>query len=68
VQTDVDSRLALIQTLIPLGLKAVAEALEAKVIALGGERYGRTGGQPGVVRWNRQQGSVYLMDQKVSVR
>lgn len=36
-------RVALIQALIPLGLKAVAEALEAEVTNLAGERYSRTG-------------------------
>ena len=65
---DVDSTVALIQALIPLGLKAVGEALAAEVIALAGERYRRTGGQPGLVRWSRQQGSVYLADQKLPIR
>ncbi|MCI0427221.1 MAG: hypothetical protein L0Z46_04310 [Nitrospiraceae bacterium] len=46
----------------------MAEALKAEVTALAGERYSRTGGEPGVVRRSRQQVSVYLMDQKVSVR
>lgn len=53
---------ALIQALIPLGLRAVGEALEAEVTALAGPRYDR--GSP-VVRWGRQRGSVYLADQKV---
>jgi len=34
---SVDAKVALIQELIPLGLEAVAEALEAEVIALAGE-------------------------------
>jgi hypothetical protein len=34
---DVDSTVALIQTLIPLGLKAVGEALNDEVTALAGE-------------------------------
>jgi hypothetical protein len=59
---------ALTQALIPLGLKAVAEELEAEVTDLGGEWYSRTGRQPGVVWWSRQEGSVYLLDQKVPVR
>ena len=42
---DVDSTVALIQALIPVGLKAVAETLEAEVVALAGEWYRRTGGQ-----------------------
>ena len=61
-------RVALIHALIPLGLKAVAEALEAEVTDLAGERYSRTGRQPWVVRWSQQEGSVYLLDQKVPVR
>jgi len=64
---DPDAKLALIQALIPLGLHAVAEALQQEVIALAGNRYSRTGGLPGVVRWSRQRGSVYLGDQKVAV-
>ncbi len=59
---DVDSKVALIQELIPLGLEAVAEALEAEVTALAGEWYRRSGGRPGTVRWCRQRGSVYLLD------
>ncbi|HEV8328581.1 MAG TPA: hypothetical protein VGQ08_13960 [Nitrospiraceae bacterium] len=39
--------MALIQALIPLGLKAVADALEAEVIGLGGEQYSQTGGSQG---------------------
>ncbi len=62
---DQDSLIALIQALIPLGLQAVPEALEKEVTALAGTRYSRTGGQPGVVRWSAQPGSVYLLDQKL---
>jgi len=58
---------ALIQALIPLGLHAVGEALEAEVGALAGARYRRTGGRPGVVRWGQQPGFVYLADQKLPV-
>jgi hypothetical protein len=64
---EVESRVALIQSLIPLGLQAVADALEAEVVALAGERYRREGGQPGVVRWSREQGSIYLLDQKLLI-
>ena len=59
----VDSTVALIL----LGLKAVAQALEAEVTALPGERYRRTGGQPGLVRWSQERGSVYLADQKLPI-
>jgi len=61
---EIDSTVALIQALIPLGLQAVGEALETEVVALAGARYRRTGGRPGVVRWGQHPGSVYLADQK----
>ncbi len=47
---DVDSTVALIQALIPLGLKAVAEALGAEVTAPSWGGYSRTGGKPGLLR------------------
>lgn len=62
-----NSRVELIQALIPLGLAAVAEALAEDVTTLAGARYARTGGQPTLVRWGQQPGSVYLADQKVPV-
>jgi hypothetical protein len=67
VPESVDSTVALIQALIPLGLTAVAEALKAEVTTLAGEWYSRTGGHPGVVRWCQQRGSVYLLDQKLPI-
>ncbi|HEV2718052.1 MAG TPA: transposase, partial [Terriglobales bacterium] len=48
-------------------LQAVGEALEAEVTALAGERYRRLGGEPGIVRWGAQRGSVYLLDQKLPI-
>lgn len=59
--------LAMIQALIPLGLRAVAEALQAEVTALAGARYAHGDGRPGVVRWGQQAGSIYLADQKLPV-
>ncbi|MEK7223750.1 MAG: transposase [Pseudomonadota bacterium] len=64
---EIDSTVALIQALIPLGLQAVGEALDAAVAAVAGTRYCRTGGCPSVVRWGQQPGSVYLADQKLPV-
>ena len=64
---EIETTVALIQALIPLGLHAVGEALEAEVVALAGDRYRRTGGRPGVVRWGQQPGSVYLADQKLPI-
>jgi len=60
-----DAKVALIQALIPLGLRAAGEALVAEVTRLAGQKHSRTGGVPGYVRWGRQQGSIYLLDQKL---
>jgi len=62
---DLNAKVALIQALIPLGLQAVQDLLEEEVTQLAGPRYARTGGQPGLVRWSQQGGSVYLADQKL---
>ena len=58
---------ALIQSLIPLGLQAVADALRAEVEALAGPRYSHADAHPDHVRWGSQRGSVYLADQKLAV-
>jgi transposase-like protein len=63
-----DSHLALIQALIPLGLAAVAEALQSEVAQLAGARYGRKGSQTPYRRWGQQPGSVMLQDQKLAVQ
>jgi transposase-like protein len=59
--------LAVIQALIPLGLRAVEEALVAEVTALAGPRYARHDDTPAVVRWGAQPGSIYLADQKLPI-
>lgn len=59
--------IAMIQALIPLGLRAVHEALQAEVTALAGERYERGDAHPDIVRWGKQKGSVFLADQKLSL-
>jgi hypothetical protein len=41
---EIETKVALIQALIPLGLQAIGEALDAEVTALAGTRYCRTGG------------------------
>jgi hypothetical protein len=55
---EIDRTVALIQALIPLGLQAVGEALDAEVTAWAGTRYCRTGGRPGVVRSPRKQSPI----------
>jgi putative transposase len=59
--------LAMIQALIPLGLKAVEQALVAEVSALAGPRYGRDDAQPEIVRWGKPAGSIFLADQKLAI-
>ena len=59
--------LVMIQALIPLGLNAVEEALQAEVLALAGVRYAHDDGPSGVVRWGKQAGSIYLADQKLPI-
>jgi transposase-like protein len=63
----VETRVSLIQALIPLGLEAVSDLLQQDVIELAGARYERGTGLPGHVRWGEQTGWVYLGDQKVNV-
>ena len=65
--STLDTRIALIQALIPLGLDAVAEELQNEVTRLAGQRYTRKEGQNPNRRWGSQQGSVYLADQKVPI-
>jgi putative transposase len=60
-----ESRLAMIQALIPLGLKAVEEELQGEVRELVGERYERGNGV--VKRWGANPGSVFVGDQKLRV-
>lgn len=65
---DGTAMLAMIQALIPLGLKAVEEALSQEVTALAGARYAHEDTGSSVVRWGAQRGSVYVADQKLPVR
>ena len=61
-----DSRVELIQMLIPLGLQAVEEELQAEVARLVGARYSRA--QAEQKRWGSNPGSVFLGTQKVAIR
>lgn len=65
---ELSGRVEMIQALIPLGLKAVEEELQAAVTELVGPRYRRGPEDRRYYRWGREQGSVYLADQKVPVR
>jgi transposase-like protein len=63
----IDTKVTLIQALIPLGLLHVEETLKQEVEQLAGARYAREGGEPGVVRYGKQPGSIYLADQKLGI-
>ncbi|MFT5206585.1 MAG: putative transposase [Candidatus Omnitrophota bacterium] len=62
---EFDIKMMVIQELIPLGLKAVAEELQNNVSELVGKRYERGSDN---VRWGKQNGSVYLRDQKFPIK
>ena len=62
---SVDDRsvaVSLIQALIPLGLRAVEDALQQEVVALAGARYAHADGHRGIARWGSQAGSIFLLD------
>lgn len=61
---DINGKAELIQMLIPLGLKAVNEALQEEVKRLAGEKNSRVGVAS---RWGEQTGSVYLGDEKFRI-
>src|SRR3989339_1010978 len=65
---DFETRIALIQELIPIGLMAVKDALQHEVMELAGSRYSRESTTRDIVRWGSQHGSVYLQDMKVKVQ
>jgi len=62
---EFDVKMAVIQELIPLGLKAVADELQGEVKRLAGEKHSRSGNNS---RWGHQGGSVYLRDQKFPIK
>lgn len=59
-----ESRLAMIQMLIPLGLDNVARELQTEVKELVGDRHSRGSER---TRWGYNDGSVFLGDQKVAI-
>jgi len=65
---NVETRVALIQALIPIALQSVNELLQQEVEELVGPRYGRGKGKDREnYRWGNQSGSVYLGEQKLPV-
>jgi len=61
---DFNVKMEMIQALIPLGLKAVADELKNEFERLVGLKHSRIGSNS---RWGRQNGSVYLRDQKFPI-
>ena len=64
---DLQTRVELIQALIPIGLEAVGLVLAQEVEQLAGPKYSRKGGEPGHYRWGSEEGSVFLIDQKLPI-
>ena len=58
----------MIQALIPLGLRAVEDALQQEVTTLAGARHARGDGHAGIARWGSQAGSVFIADQKLPMQ
>lgn len=63
---DMDSRMALIHELIPIGLMHIKDELQREVKQLAGEKYKRSG-IDGYDRWGKQQGSIYIQDQRIPI-
>lgn len=61
---DLDTRVSLIQALIPLGLKAVAEELEREVDLLVNSQHNQGENN---TPWGKNPGSIYLQDQKAPI-
>ena len=64
---DVDAKVELIRSLVPLGLMHVKELLDDEVKALAGERYARRAEEE-VWRYGRNPGSVRLAGQRVPIK
>lgn len=67
VSNEINTRIEMIQALIPIGLMAVYDQLKEELKQLTGERYSRQGGLPGHHRWGSQPRPIYLSDQKMRI-
>ena len=61
---DRETRIAMIQSLIPYGMERLKAELVAELNELAGEK-GRHGKE--IVRWTKQKGYVYLRDQRMPI-
>ena len=67
-ELDVDTKVELIRSLVPLGLMHVEELLDEEVTALAGERYARKAAAVGGRRHGSNPGTVGLAGQRVPIR
>ena len=65
---ELDAKVELIRSLVPLGLMHVEEVLDAEVPALAGERYARKDASIGGRRHGGNPGTVGLAGQRVPIR
>ena len=65
---ELDTKVELIWSLIPLGLMHVQEVLDQEVTALAGERYARKDASVGGRRHGTNPGTVGLAGQRVPIR
>ena len=65
---ELDAKVELIRSLVPLGLMHVEEVLDAEVTALAGERYARKYASMGGRRHGSNLGTVGLAGQRVPIR
>ena len=65
---ELDAKVELILSLVPLGLMHVEELLDAEVTALAGERYARKDASVGGRRHGSNPGTVGLAGQRVPIR
>ena len=67
-ELEIDAKVALIRSLVPLGLMHIEELLDEEVTALAGERYARKDLSVGGRRHGSNPGTVGLAGQRVPIR
>ena len=67
-ELEVDAKVALIRSVVPLGLLHIEELLDEEVTALAGERYARKAPSVGGRRHGSHPGTVGLAGQRVPIR
>ena len=67
-ELELDAKVELIRSLVPLGLMQVEELLDAEVTALAGEHYARKAASIGGRRHGSNPGTVSLAGQRVPIR